>query len=51
MLTKGGGGVKKVQKYADVICEWPLTDFLIVDIREIDLYDFTWVFFCESGIF
>ena len=21
---KGGGGVKKVQKYADVICEWPL---------------------------
>ena len=25
MLTKGGGGVKKVQKYADVICEWPHT--------------------------
>ena len=21
---EGGGGVKKVQKYADVICEWPL---------------------------
>ena len=35
MLTKGGGGVKKVQKYADVICEWPLT-FNLIFIAEED---------------
>ena len=37
MLTKGGGGVKKVQKYADIICEWPLSQNHLINASEINI--------------
>ena len=43
MLTKGGGGVKKVQKYADVICESPLRGQLNYDPLECPVENLTYL--------